>query len=117
MNFASFSGSTLRNKLNTGAPFDSSCFFYLSVESEKTLLGLMILSRRVELRKRGLSLRGKRYAKCDYVTTMSCKTYFLKFVFLILSSLLLTVQTNVLAMNIVQVVLKRYYLLKLIFKS
>ena len=95
MNFASFSGSTLRNKLNTGAPFDSSCFFYLSVESEKTLLGLMIRSRRVELRKRGLSLRGKRYAKCDYVTTMSCKTYFLKFVFLILSSLLFTVQTNV----------------------
>jgi len=59
MNFASFSGSTLWNKLNTADPFDGSYFFYLSVEFEKKLLGLMICFGRVDLRKWELSVKAK----------------------------------------------------------
>jgi hypothetical protein len=49
------------------------------VEFEKKLLGLMISFGRIDLRKWELSVRGKGYAKCDYVTTLGCKAFFLSF--------------------------------------
>jgi len=47
------------------------------VEFQKKLLGLVICFGRVDLRKWERRVRGKGYAKCDYVTTMRYTTFFL----------------------------------------